>query len=146
MRRFNPFEFHTPPGWELIATAPRDGTVIEMQNNYGIAPHFGLYKWAAKSGDEYGWVSATDPNSSCGSTDALHLSWRPYAGAVENYRDPTGGGQDTRAYWIRASGLNPHDYPGSELPWAEEIERERKAIPPPRKKGLLGRVADALGI
>lgn len=149
MRRFNPYEFHTPPGWNPIASAPRDGTIIEIQNNYGIAPHFGLFKWHKTEWGDEGWRHANDPEiGGCSSTDALHLSWRPYEGSLDDYRDPTGGAQDTRAYWIRASGLNPADYPGSEMNWEEEarLDRRREHPAEQKKKGLFRKIADALGV
>jgi hypothetical protein len=96
----NPWRYNTPPGWSDIITAPRDGTVIETQNNYGIAPTFGLHKW-----ERGGWKNANDPTRGVG--DGPHLSWRPYTGAVKDYRDPTNGKQMTENYWLLAAGMPP---------------------------------------
>lgn len=96
MIRQNPYRHRTPPGWNNITAAPRDGTVIEIQNNWGIAPTYGLYKWAQGRG----WVDAADDCRGVGDGD--HLSWRKHGGSVDGYRDPTGGAQDTQEYWDRA--------------------------------------------
>ena len=34
--------------WRPINTAPRDGTVIEIKNNYGLAPWYDLFRWERK--------------------------------------------------------------------------------------------------
>ena len=82
--------------WRDITSAPRDGTVIEIQNNWGVAPSFGIYKWV----DATGWVNARDDNFGVG--DGAHLSWRPFEGEASDYVDPTKGAQDTREYWLAA--------------------------------------------
>jgi hypothetical protein len=147
--RQNAYRHRTPPGWNDITDAPRDGTVIELQNNWGIAPTYSICKWVHGRG----WQDAADERS--GVSDGSHLSWRPYEGSVEGYRDPTGGAQDSLEYWdravIQATGglLNP----------AVERARNKKVRksdfkfgtidiprPAPRKKSLLRRVAEALGI
>lgn len=92
----NPYRFRAPAGWNNITEAPRDGTVIEIQNNYGIAPTYSICKWVSGRG----WQNAV--NESSGVSDGPHLSWRPYVGAVDSYIDPTGGAQETREYWDRA--------------------------------------------
>lgn len=35
-------------GWRSMDSAPRDGTVIEIQNNYGRAPWYGIYHYGGK--------------------------------------------------------------------------------------------------
>lgn len=77
----NRFRHETPPGWNDIATPPRDGTVIEIQNNFGAEPSFGLYRWTPgwmPDGDG-GWVDADD--EARGLIDGPHLSWKPLEGA-----------------------------------------------------------------
>jgi hypothetical protein len=107
MIRQNPFQHRPPPGWNNIVDAPRDGTVIEIQNNFGIAATYSICKWVQGRG----WQDAADECSGVG--DGPHLSWRPYAGGVEEYRDPTGGAQFSEEYWdaaiVQATGglLNP---------------------------------------
>lgn len=34
--------------WQSMANAPRDGTVIEIENNYGVMPWYGIFKWSDK--------------------------------------------------------------------------------------------------
>lgn len=97
--RQNPWRYNTPPGWNDIRDAPRDGTPIEIQNNWGVAPHFGVCRWDEKWSS---WQYVDRPNS--GMSDGPHLSWRPYNGNAANYVDPTGGAQDTQAYWLEACG------------------------------------------
>lgn len=92
-----------PAGWNDIATAPRDGTVIEIRNDYGIAPWYGIYKWA----DGRGWVDATDDRK--GTADGEFLSWRHYNRTVADYVDPTNGAQMSKSYWRRAAGFPETD-------------------------------------
>jgi hypothetical protein len=105
--RQNPYRHSPPVGWNNINAAPRDGTVIEIQNNWGVAPWFGLYKWVGGRG----WQDAADERSSV--SDGEHLSWRSYSGDLVAYVDPLNGAQDTMEYWddavVRATGglLNP---------------------------------------
>lgn len=137
MIRQNPYRHRTPPGWNGIADAPRVGTVIEIQNNWGLAATFSICKWVQGRG----WQNANDESRGVG--DGAHLSWRPYTGSVENYQDPTGGAQDSLEYWdraiIQATGgrLNP------------AVERARNAKHPKaetwggtRKPSVIQRVAD----
>lgn len=101
--QMNPWRYATPPGWLPIESAPRDGTVIEIQNNWGVAPWFRLHRWV----DQRGWVDADDDSRSLGSEDGLHLSWRPYTKTDRPYVDPTGGASRTVGYWRAAEGLPP---------------------------------------
>ena len=98
---YNPWRYNTPPGWNNIQDAPRDGTVIEIQNNYGIAPTWSLNKWI----DDRGWINAKDEHSGVG--DGPWLSWRPYTGSIDSYRDPTDGAQNTQNYWLLVAGMAP---------------------------------------
>lgn len=106
--------------WRSIDSAPRDGTVVEIKNTYGVAPWYGLYKWTGKrtSRDQHGnvheynsepaWVSATDGSISISGEG--HIKWRPYAGEVQTYSDPTGGMQNDMAYW-RGAVAAKHGFP-----------------------------------
>jgi hypothetical protein len=108
-----------PDEWKSIQTAPRDGTIVELKNTYGIAPWYGIFRWTSKikvtSQDQDGnqtvseidqgsptWVSVDNPGS--GVDDGDHLQWRPYSGNPDAYVDPTGGAQKTGEYWRRAAG------------------------------------------
>lgn len=129
---------HDTSGWRDIASAPRDGTIIEIRNCYGVAPTYGLFRWgddyhgvangqtidrlapgesAAFSvsidGDGAGsfphapmrlpkshWLSIEGPTYF---DEEQHLRWRPFAGDVASYVDPTAGAQNTAAYWRGAA-------------------------------------------
>ena len=93
-------------GWQDISTAPRDGTSIELCNQWGIMPTYALCKWTKTrivNGETYtfgpDWVDVLD--NSRGVIDGQHLSWRPYTGDPAHYEDPTHGAQNTPAYWMR---------------------------------------------
>jgi hypothetical protein len=101
--------------WLTMESAPRDGTIVEVRCTYGVAPWYGLYRWtntnspAAECG--YEWTKATDSNMSV--LDESCLMWRPYQGDVAAYVDPTGGAQDSGAYWRAAVAKKyglPDDY------------------------------------
>ena len=96
--RRNRYRTSTPPNWNNIQDAPRDGTTIEIQNNWGVAAHYGICKWSCG-----GWVYVHD--ELMGMSDGPHLSWRPYSGGAADYIDPTNGEQNTDEYWRRACGL-----------------------------------------
>jgi hypothetical protein len=96
--------------WRSMGSAPRDGTVIEIRQSYGIQPWFGLFKWVVEKGvlhcpagggecvpDPGGWKDATNPNRGVFGEDTM--SWRPYGGSAAAYRDPTNGAQFTSQYW-----------------------------------------------
>lgn len=103
--------------WRPISEAPRDGTPIEIKNSYGVAPTFCVSRWTNQhvvtvlcrdpavngttqtfTSNEYSW-SRADGHSGGSPIDGPHLSWRPYAGDPANYIDPTGGAQNSAAYW-----------------------------------------------
>lgn len=95
-------------GWSSMASAPRDGTVIEVRNSYGIAPTYSLAKWTTEStaNSNEGRVSYilsapewVDTVNGGGWISELALNWRPYSGDITKYIDPTGGAQDSPAYW-----------------------------------------------
>lgn len=96
--RNNPFRHSAPPGWNNIADAPRDGTPIELQNNWGVAPHYGVCKWAE---DRQSWAYVGDEDRAM--SDGGHLSWRPFVEEAASYVDPTLGAQHTEEYWREAS-------------------------------------------
>lgn len=100
----NPYRYHAPPGWSDMTSAPTDGTVIEIQNNYGIAPCFGLYK---RQDEKWIDVVASHQNSTMyiSEGDIIAFSCRPYTGTVEDYVDPTFGEQDKPEYWRNAVKL-----------------------------------------
>lgn len=110
--------FSNSGGWKPVASAPHDGTVVEMMETFGIAPWYGIYKWTkeATSTDEKGaripiklnsptWISIDRPGTSVDEDECLF--WRPYTNAGK-YVDPTGGAQDTVEYWCRYLHL-PYD-------------------------------------
>lgn len=33
-------------GWQSMDTAPKDGSIIEIMNTYGLVPWYGLFKWS----------------------------------------------------------------------------------------------------
>lgn len=79
-------------GWKSVSSAPRDGTTVEMLETYGVAPWYGIFHFSEgrweKVGDRYSGVE----EDGC-------LFWRPYGGAAGSYVDPTGGAQESVAYW-----------------------------------------------
>lgn len=81
-------------GWKQASSAPRDGTIVEMLQTYGVASWYGLFKYEPRMG----WVSITQPHMGV-SEDCLF--WRPYK-ASGKYVDPTNGAQDTPEYWCNA--------------------------------------------
>ena len=99
---------HDFEGWNSMDTAPRDGTWVEIKNTYGVAPWYCVARWTredfARCSDgtrkkfempDPAWVTP-DGGGPC-SEGSLH--WRPYAGEVSAYIDPTGGMQNQMAYW-----------------------------------------------
>jgi hypothetical protein len=107
-------------GWQPIASAPRDGTAIEVLETYGVAPWYARYKWM-KKGTKYmetvmfsdgngkqtdetmemtepvgRWVDTSDQHK--GLSEDNCAFWRPVAQTGE-YVDPTGGAQNSVKYW-----------------------------------------------
>jgi len=105
---------HGPSGgWQPMASAPRNGTPIEVRCTYGAAPWYGLFRWTDEmsSEDQNGVVHtmrsqakrwAKVGNDCSGFTEDSTFSWRPYAGQSQAYVDPTGGAQNTQKYWLDA--------------------------------------------
>lgn len=101
-------------GWQSMDSAPRDGTIVELKCTYGVAPWYGLFRWTdealAQNNDgtttlvkmgKHGWHS---PSQSSGVSDEQHLKWRPATSTPDAYVDPTGGAQNSRAYWLQLMG------------------------------------------
>lgn len=90
--------------WKPVATAPRNGTVIEMMQAFGAAPWYGIYKWSPM-GDglesPMKWMKADEPNMAV--TETPCLFWRQYS-KTGKYVDPTNGAQSTKAYWCEPVG------------------------------------------
>jgi hypothetical protein len=97
--------------WAPMATAPRDGTVIELRCTYGVAPSYGLYAWDA---EWPWWKSVKDPRTGFMVDAETSLKWRPCVGDPAGYVDPTGGAQNDMAYWRGAAaasgGLDPDTF------------------------------------
>jgi len=136
-------------GYRSMATAPRDGTVIEVKCSYGIAPWYGLFSWtdealAYTSGPgrgptriekiktQPGWYRPDRP----GGIHAEHTcEWRPYQKPVDRYVDPTGGAQEQSSYWLRAVARQ-HGVELAQLMPAETV----RATPKPARPTVLERV------
>ena len=99
-----------------MASAPRDGTVVEMMETYGTAPWYGRFRWTkdhtvTDAGGKMmhfqateSWVNVDEPGYVVGEE---YLLWRPYTGTGK-YIDPTNGAQKSVAYWC-ASMHRPYD-------------------------------------
>lgn len=69
--------------WQNMKTAPRDGTVVEIKNAYGLMPTYGRGKF-----DQHrGWIDASDPDK--GWFDERSLFWRPDSGVDIESFNPT---------------------------------------------------------
>ncbi len=103
--------------WKPAKSAPHDGTVVEMMETYGVAPWYGLFKWTTERWIK--WHTTSNPEGSFrhfvspkpswvnvdrtdqGVSEDACLFWRPYSG-TDKYIDPTGGLQNSVAYWCVA--------------------------------------------
>jgi hypothetical protein len=96
--------------WRSMDSAPRDGSTIEVRCTYGVAPWFGLYHWTDEMnyrdqsgalhqmrGQSKRWGKVGDEGM--GFDEGPSFSWRPYRGDAAHYQDPTGGAQNSMAYW-----------------------------------------------
>lgn len=78
--------------YQEMTTAPRDGTFIEVMCVRGtVMPWWGLFHWA-----DGGWQSV---DFTRGLVNESYFLWRPFKGCVNDYEEPTGGLQQTDAYW-----------------------------------------------
>jgi hypothetical protein len=102
------FDSRNFDGWCSMDTAPRDGTWVELMCTYGVAPWYCIARWADEqvaSGPDGSITKFKSSRPSWvtpeggGPFDEGSLHWRPYAGNVASYRDPTGGMQNDMAYW-----------------------------------------------
>jgi hypothetical protein len=85
-------------GWKTIDSAPKDGTVLEGMQTYGIAPYWSTVRFVNNH-----WVSGIDAAISL--EPSTCLMWRPLKVAVLSYQEPTLGKQDTTGYWCDAMRL-----------------------------------------
>lgn len=110
-----------PNGWQSMDSAPRDGTWVELKCTYGVAPWYCIARWTDEGlahgvnglvpykKDKPEWVK----RDGGGPASESSLFWRPYEGDVEAYSDPTGGLQNSPAYWrgaVAAKHSLPLDY------------------------------------
>ena len=78
--------------WMQIATAPQDGTVVEIRCTYGVAPWYGAYRFV-----DGRWINFNDPSRIFHPDTSF--TWRPLLVSPNEYKDPTGGLQYEMAYW-----------------------------------------------
>jgi hypothetical protein len=69
--------------WQGMSTAPRDGTIIEIECRYGIEPWRGLFRWELGHSEIYGGGLSDDPD--------LDGNWRPAKGRWMDADAPTQG-------------------------------------------------------
>ncbi len=95
--------------WRSMSSAPRDGTFVELECTYGVAPWYCLARWtdeivlAGKTtfkSHQFSWQKPWPDNG--GPFDEHSLRWRSYNGIVSSYIDPTGGQQNDAVYWRKA--------------------------------------------
>lgn len=116
-----------PDAWLGMSSAPRDGTVIEIRNSYGVVPWYSIFRWSdemmvqcyrsetmpdgtlrkidlgfqlTKLGAPR-WVDVDRPGHSVDANDERYLHWRPASDGA--YVDPTNGAQNTAGYWLKAA-------------------------------------------
>jgi hypothetical protein len=80
---------HDSGGWKPAASAPRDGTAVEMLETFGSAPWYGLFKWTKDQNGVGSWVNADNPKQ--GVVEDPCLFWRPYTSTGKPYVEPTEG-------------------------------------------------------
>lgn len=128
--------------WRSMATAPRDGTWVELKCTYGVAPWYCIARWTdeVRAWGRNGWTEtyrASKPSwvkpGGGGPFYERSLHWRPYVGEVTSYVDPTGGMQDDPAYW-RGAVASKHGLPLDyfEEAAARNAERNAASSGPPK--------------
>lgn len=113
------FDSHNFDGWRSMDAAPRDGTWVELKCTYGVAPWYCIARWTDENiaycqdgttvklkSSKPSWVK----QGGGGPFDEKSLHWRPYAGDVGSYVDPTGGMQYDMSYW-RGAIANKYGLP-----------------------------------
>lgn len=115
----------TPPGWRPMSEAPRDGTVIEIRNAFGVLPTYSINRWSGsddqmwsdakprppchdpapttvkdKQGKVIGYYSTGSCFISLGfeARSEPGLAWRPFVGNPAAYREHN----PTMAQWRAA--------------------------------------------
>jgi hypothetical protein len=91
-------------GWHVMSAAPKDGSIIEIENRWGAKPWRGLFRWAdgttpvpaderARGEDPgaHGWRNVQHPTM--GFIGGA-FAWRPFAGDPAKYEDPYDGFDD----------------------------------------------------
>ena len=74
--------------WQSMASAPRDGAIIEIKNSYGLLPTYGLFRWESSSAfPGQGWRSALPDRGGLMDGSENQLRWRPYSGDPSAYVD-----------------------------------------------------------
>jgi hypothetical protein len=77
-----------------MGLAPRDGTIIEIENSHGTSAWYDIYCWR----DGRGWVNARDSSRSIVSAEDT-LRWRPYDPEIVGYTDPAKDSEGVPAQW-----------------------------------------------
>jgi len=112
--------------WQPMSTAPRNGTIIEIECRYGVKPWRRLHKWSnvrrMEIGgeirelifDEPSWVSI--PNEANSIAFENSCVWRPWSGPIEEFHDPLAGFDEYEYYTGgRPPGYHP-DMPSRRRP------------------------------
>ena len=77
--------------WKDITTAPKDGSIIEIQNNWTLAPWYTLSIW---NNDCESWQNLENGKViNSFHINGGHLKWREFKGNILRYKDPTNGEQ-----------------------------------------------------
>jgi hypothetical protein len=96
--------------WKALEDAPHDGAAVEVLNAYGVAPHYGLFRYDAKNKwwYEVGALSVHPEWKRGVLRDEGCMFFRPWAGDPAKYVDPTHGAQYSIKYECDAAGV-PYD-------------------------------------
>lgn len=85
--------------WKPLEDAPHDGTIVEVNNTYGVAPTYGIFRF--KDGS---WAEVA-PQKDMGLISERCQFFRPFTGDPDKYVDPTNGAQMKTKYWCDAMRL-----------------------------------------